>query len=37
MNTNEYRIEPAGTGFIVIDPWGEQLVEVFLTEEATKQ
>jgi len=23
--TNEYRIDPAGPAFIVIDPWGEQV------------
>src|SRR5262249_52451419 len=25
--TNEYRIEAAGSYFIVIDPWGERLVD----------
>jgi hypothetical protein len=29
----EYRIEPAGNAFIVIDPWGERLVDVFPTED----
>jgi len=32
MNT-EYRVETAGSQFIVIDPWGEQ-VNTYLTEEA---
>jgi hypothetical protein len=31
-----YRIEPAGNAFIVIDPWGERLVDVFPTEEAAR-
>jgi hypothetical protein len=35
--SNEYRIEAAGNAFIVIDPWGERLVEVFPTEHAAKQ
>ncbi len=35
--SNEYRIEPAGTQFTVIDPWGEQLVNTYPTEEAAKQ
>jgi hypothetical protein len=35
--TNEYCIEPAGPAFIVIDPWGEQLVDTYPTEEASKQ
>ena len=35
MNT-EYRIEPAGSQFIVIDPWGEYLVHTFQTEEAAQ-
>lgn len=35
MNT-EYRIEPAGTQFTVIDPWGERLVHDYATEEAAK-
>ena len=29
----EYRIEPVGNQFIVIDPWGKNLVDSFLTEE----
>jgi hypothetical protein len=37
MDTNEYRIEPSGAAFIVIDPWGEKLVDVFPTEDAAKQ
>jgi S-adenosylmethionine/arginine decarboxylase-like enzyme len=32
----EYRIEPAGSQFTVIDPWGEQ-VHTYPTEEAAKQ
>lgn len=35
MSTN-YRIEPAGNAFIVIDPWGERLVDTFSTEEAAQ-
>jgi hypothetical protein len=35
--SNGYRIEPAGNAFIVIDPWGERLVDVFPTEEAAKE
>ena len=35
--TDDYRIEPSGTEFIVIDPWGERLVDVFPTEGAAKQ
>jgi uncharacterized protein YcgI (DUF1989 family) len=35
--SNEYRIEPAGNAFRVIDPWGEQLVDLFPTEAAAKQ
>ena len=34
---NTYRIEPSGNHFIVIDPWGERLVEDYSTEEAAKQ
>jgi len=36
MNTNEYRIEPAGPAFIVIDPWGEA-VNTYATLDAAKQ
>jgi len=36
MNT-DYRIEPAGPAFIVIDPWGEQLVNTYPTEDAARQ
>jgi hypothetical protein len=36
MNTN-YRIEPSGNQFEVIDPWGEKLVDVFPTEEAAQE
>jgi hypothetical protein len=32
-----YRIEPAGTAFRVIDPWGEYLVDSFLTREAAQR
>ncbi len=32
----EYRIEPAGSAFIVIDPWGERLVDTYSTEDAAK-
>ena len=32
----EYRIEPVGSQFIVIDPWGEQ-VDRYPTEEAARQ
>ena len=35
--TNDYRIEPAGPAFIVIDPWGEQLVNTYPTEDAARQ
>jgi hypothetical protein len=35
--SDEYRMEPAGDAFIVIDPWGERLVDVFPTEEAAKE
>ena len=34
--SNEYRIEPAGPSFTVIDPWGEQ-VNKYPTEETAKQ
>jgi len=33
---NEYRIEPAGSQFTVIDPWDEQ-VNTYPTEDAAKQ
>jgi hypothetical protein len=35
--TTEYRIEPAGPAYIVIDPWGEQLVDMYPTEEAARR
>jgi hypothetical protein len=35
--TTEYRIEPAGPAYIVIDPWGEQLVHRYPTEDAARQ
>jgi hypothetical protein len=31
---NEYKIKPSQDGFLVLDPWGEYLVEIFPTEEA---
>jgi hypothetical protein len=34
--TNEYRIEPVGSLFIVVDPWGE-IVNRCSTEEAARQ
>jgi len=34
---DEYRIERAGDSFIVVDPWGERLVDDFPTEEAAQQ
>jgi hypothetical protein len=33
---NEYRIKSSQDGFLVLDPWGEYLVEIFPTEEAAK-
>jgi hypothetical protein len=35
--SNEYRIEPAGPAFTVIDPWGEHLVNTYPTEDAAKK
>jgi hypothetical protein len=35
--SNEYRIKPAGAAFIVIDPWGERLVDDFATKEAAQK
>jgi hypothetical protein len=35
--SDDYRIEPAGTQFTVIDPWGERLVNAYPTEEAAKR
>jgi hypothetical protein len=35
--TNEYRIKAAGKAFIVIDPWGERLVDTFPTREAAEK
>ena len=32
-----YRIERCESGFVIFDPWGERLVDVFPTEEAAKQ
>jgi hypothetical protein len=34
--STDYRIEPAGTEFTVIDPWGEPL-DRYLTEDAARQ
>jgi hypothetical protein len=34
---NEYKIKPSQDGFLVLDPWGEYLVEIFPTEEAAKR
>lgn len=33
---NNYRIEPDGNHFIVVDPWGEQLVDDFPTRKAAE-
>jgi hypothetical protein len=33
---NEYKIKRSQDGFLVLDPWGEYLVEIFPTEEAAK-
>jgi hypothetical protein len=35
--SNDYRIVPAGTQFTVVDPWGEQLVGTYATEDAAKE
>jgi hypothetical protein len=35
--STEYRIQPTGNHFTIIDPWGEHLVNVFPTEDAAKQ
>lgn len=35
--TDEYRIEPSGSGFRVLDPWGEYLVDLFPMREAAQQ
>jgi len=35
--STDYRIEPVGHQFIVLDPWGEQLVNTYPTEEAARQ
>jgi hypothetical protein len=34
--SNDYRIEPAGSQFTVIDPWGE-IVNTYATEDAAKE
>jgi hypothetical protein len=33
----DYQIKRAGTQFKVIDPWGEQLVDLFPTKEAAEK
>jgi hypothetical protein len=35
--STEYRIQPAGPAYIVIDPWGEQLMHTYPTEDAARQ
>ena len=35
--STEYRIQPCENGFLVIDPWGEQLVNTYPTEDAARQ
>jgi hypothetical protein len=35
--STEYRVEPASNEFAVIDPWGEQLVDTYPTEDAARQ
>jgi hypothetical protein len=35
--STKYRIESAGPAYIVIDPWGEQLVDTYPTEDAARQ
>jgi hypothetical protein len=35
--STKYCIEPAGNQFIVIDPWSEQLVHTYPTEDAARQ
>jgi hypothetical protein len=35
--STEYRIQPCENGFLVIDPWGEQLVHTYPTEDAARQ
>jgi hypothetical protein len=35
--STEYRIQPCENGFLVIDPWGEQLVHIYPTEDAARQ
>ena len=34
---SEYRIERAGKVFLVVDDWGEELVDKFSTEEEAKR
>jgi hypothetical protein len=34
---NDRHIEPAGSSFRVLDPWGEYLVDLFPTREAAQQ
>ena len=33
----KYRIEPAGSAFRVLDPWGEYLVDLFPTRKLAQQ
>jgi hypothetical protein len=33
----KYRIESSGNQFTVVDPWGEQLVDTYPTEDAARQ
>ena len=35
--SDDYRIEPVGNAFIVIDPWGEQLVDAYPSQDAARQ
>jgi hypothetical protein len=35
--TDGYRIEPSGSGFRVLDPGGEYLVDLFPTREAAQR
>jgi hypothetical protein len=35
--STEYRMQPCENGFLVIDPWGEQLVNTYSTEDAARQ
>jgi hypothetical protein len=35
--SNDYRIKPVGGAFMVIDPWGEQLVDVYSSEDTAQR